>query len=33
MIFRENDFTSRLLLKLLDSENLEEILKGSELPP
>ncbi|CAB4015745.1 sulfotransferase domain-containing [Paramuricea clavata] len=29
-ILRENDFTSTL--KLLDSENLEEILKGSELP-
>lgn len=31
-ILRENDFTSTLALKLLDSENLKEILKGSELP-
>ena len=31
-ILRENDFTSRLSLKLLDSANLEEILKGSDLP-
>ena len=31
-MLRENDFTSRLSLKLLDSANLEEILKGSDLP-
>ncbi len=31
-ILKENDFTSRLSLKLLNSENFEEILKGSELP-
>ena len=31
-ILRENDFTSTLALKLKDSDNLEEILTGSELP-
>ena len=30
-ILRQDDFTSRLSLKLLDSANLEEILKGSDL--
>ena len=31
-VLKENGFTSRLSLKLLSSENLNDILKGNDLP-